>query len=50
MTTDPITALLALDRTNSLASSALPGAPVQPVRTARRHRVLERLRRRALND
>ena len=48
--TDPITALIAVDRATSLASSALPGAPVQPVRTARRRRVLERLRRRAVLD
>jgi hypothetical protein len=47
---DPITALLAIDSTTNLAASALPGAPVQPVRTARRRRVLERLRRRALQD
>ena len=47
---DPITALLALDRTSNLAVSALPDAPVQQVRTARRRRVLERLRRRALDN
>ena len=47
---DPISAILAVDRTTNLAASALPGAPVQPVRSMRRHRVLERLRRRALHD
>jgi hypothetical protein len=45
---DPISALLVRERSYNLASSALPGAPVQPLRTARRRRTLERLRRRAL--
>jgi hypothetical protein len=47
---DPISAILAVDRMTNLAASALPGAPVQPVRSVRRRRVLERLRRRALHD
>jgi hypothetical protein len=45
---DPISALLVRERSSGLASSALPGAPVQPLRTARRRRALARLRRRAL--
>jgi hypothetical protein len=41
---DPISALLATDRASSLATSALPNAPVVPVGESRRRRVLPRLR------
>jgi hypothetical protein len=44
---DPISAILATDRASSLATSALPNAPVLPVADARRRRVLRRLRLRA---
>ena len=41
---DPITAIFATDRANTLATSALPNAPVLPAADARRRRVLPRLR------
>jgi hypothetical protein len=46
---DPISAIFARERSYTLATSALPDAPVQPVRTSRRRRTLDRLRRRALS-
>ncbi len=41
---EPISAFLATDRAQSLATSALPNAPVLPDAEARRRRVLPRLR------